>query len=364
MTFKTDFDNFRAGTIFNAAKVKNKPKLTLNKISISYPSRLEAMALDPSRIVDNNNLVYEAGQINFSIRIFKDISVSIDRNSTEITTSKTNKRKALVLHAALLMKQALGFNEGLHIDVHNEVDLRHCGLGSSSSLIAGTAAAINEMFGSPIDRHDLVQYCAQNHGEEVGGSDTELVPVQCIGGSAVGGHYDGGLIILAGQASPIYRFNFETDIPVVIGVPEDFSPSDSKELMDLEIENISGFEKTGSQYGREIAYRLVHEVMPGLQNGNLKNCKSLIFDYRWNMGSIDNCSFVYPRMKDIAKKLRPMEKDDDIEIISLSSVGPGFFAITKKPDLVTKKFNELGLKTYGTSTFNGTYQITNKQDAK
>lgn len=352
---KTDFKEFTIGTVFNKVEVSRPPSLKCRKLSVGYPSRLEAMALDPSKISDNNNLVYEAGQIDFCVNLFKFIEVEVADDSSEIIISDTSSRKSLIMHAALLMKKAIGFTHGLKIDVKDEVNMKHCGLGSSSSLIAGVAASINELYGRPIEDRAMIRYCAQNHGEEIEGSDTKLVPVQCIGGSAVCGYTEGGLIILAGQATPIYRFNVPKDIKVVIGVPENFEAPDSRSLMDAEVDNIEGFREAGDTYGKEIAYRLVHEVLPSLSDGSMKKCKELIFDYRWNMNSIKNCSFVYPDMLEIAEKMRPLKDDGKIEILSLSSVGPGFFALTKEPEYVESIFRDLKLRTITTSIHNGTY---------
>jgi predicted sugar kinase len=361
MPSKTDFANFAIGTVFNDAIVTGTVKPPLNSIKISYPSRLEAMALDPGKIADNNNLIYKAGQIDFCVALYKDIKVTIDTQSADITVSDRTPRKALVLHAALIMRQALGFEDGLKIDVFDAVDLRHCGLGSSSSLIAGTAAAINELFGTPITPLNLVRYCAQNHGEEINGSKNTLVPVQCIGGSGVCGHFEGGLVILSGEATPIMTERLPEELLVVFGVPADFEHLDSQELMNAEIENIAGFKASGDEFGPLIAYRLIHEAMPGIAEGNLKPMKDLIFDYRWDMGSIKNCSFVYPRMNEIAESLRPLRDDDDVAIIALSSVGPGFFALTSNPDKVEAEFQKLGLNTYVTSIHNGKYIVNSKE---
>lgn len=354
---KTDFSEFEVGTVFNNVHVKGEAELRHNNVVVDYPSRLEAMALDPAKIADNKNLVYEAGQIDFCVSLLRHISVEVNTSSSDIILSERTPRKALAMHAALLVKQALGFSHGLKIDIIDEVDLRHCGLGSSSSLIAGTAAAVNELYGCPIAPLDLARYCAQNHGEEIDGDDTKLVPVQCIGGSAICGYFEGGLIVLSGQSTPIYRVQLPDKMKVVLGVPKDFEHPDSQQLMQAEVDNMGGFRETGKQYGQQIAYRLVHQVIPALVDGNLKPCKDLIFDYRWDMGSIRNCSFVYPRMLEIAEALRPMKDDDHIQIVSLSSVGPGFFALTDRPDEMRERFEELGLKTYLTNIHNGKYSV-------
>lgn len=350
---KMDFENFEVGTVFNDCVVTGVPKLQVPEITIDYPSRLEAMALDPGQIAENNNLVYRAGQIDVTVPLFK--RVHVETGGDDIEVSGSTPRPALVRHAALIMKRALNIEDGLKIDVSDEFNLRHCGLGSSSSLIAGVASAINEMHGRPVRPLDLVRYLAQNHGEEIDGDENKLVPVQCIGGSAVCGNFDGGLIVLSGEATPIAQIDVPNDMSVVIGVPEDFEHPDSQNLMQAEIDNMDGFRKTGTDYGQEIAYRLVHEALPGLINGDFKPTGDLIFDYRWNMGSIQNCSFVFPRMLEIADDLRTFRAEGDCDILSLSSVGPGFFAVTRNPVEAKQAFERNRMTTIETNVHNGAY---------
>ena len=355
---KNDFQPFRVGTVFNAYKLPTSNSIVSHKLTVRYPSRLEAMALDPSKIAENNNLVYEAGQIDISVGIFKHITVEVVYDSKDILVTP-HPRESLIRHAALIMKNALGFEHGLNIEVVEDLSLKHCGLGSSSSLIAGVAAAINELYGKAIPAQDMVRYCTQNHGEEIEGNEEYLMPVQCIGGSAVCGHYEGSLIVLAGQATPIFQHKLPDKYQVVIGVPSDFKSADSKSLMDAEIAHMSGFSESGALFGREVSYRLIHEVLPSLVNNDVTACKKLIFDYRWDMGSIKNCSFVYPRMNDIALSLRDVSADDRIKLLSLSSVGPGFFIVCEPGDVSFAKdiFNELGMDTYAVPVNNDTYSV-------
>lgn len=352
---KKDFTKFKVGTVFNACIVGGIPKAG-RRITIDYPSRLEAMALDPGQVVNNNNLVYRAGQIDICVSLFKRISI-VRNHSGEIVITDRTPRHALVRHAAELMRAALKIKDGFTIDVEDTVNLRHCGLGSSSSLIAGVASAINELYGKPVEPLHLVRYVAQNHGEEIDGEDDYLMPVQCIGGSAVCGNFTGGIIILAGEATPIAQYEIGDDYSVVIGVPNDFAHPDAAQLMQDEVDNMSGFQQAGNQYGPAVAYRLVHEAMPDLRACNLKPAGDLIFDYRWNMGSIKNCSFVFPRMLEIAENLRDFYKSGAADILSLSSVGPGFFAITKQPQKAAAMFASQNMRTLTTTIHNDIYVV-------
>ncbi|HSW81543.1 MAG TPA: hypothetical protein VLG40_04045 [Candidatus Saccharimonas sp.] len=354
---KTDFNTFQVGTIFNPIQSKGKVGAIGSEIILNYPSRLEAMSLDPSQIVQNNNLIYPAGQINFSVDITKKVRVRINKASNKITISQTSPRPSLIRHAALIMQEALEVNDGLDIDVIDEVNLRHCGLGSSSSLIASVATAINELYGCPLTTMQLIRYCAQNHGEEIDGADNCLMPVQCIGGSGACGHFEGGLVIIAGLANPIYLKDLPENLSVVIGVPKDFKHPDSQTMMRAEIDNINGFKRVGKEYSQTIAYRVLHQVIPAAQEGNLRPLKELIFDYRWDMGGIQNCTFAYPGITDLAERLRHLRTDDEVKILSLSSVGPGFFALTSNTEKVKTIFEKLDMKTIVTRPHNASYQI-------
>jgi predicted sugar kinase len=335
-----------------------QPQPIAKSINLAYPTRLEAMALDPSRIAIREDAVYTAGQINFKINTFRNVHISTTAHTGEVIVSAETSRASLVRHAVLLMRDALKFDHGISVDVDAEVDLRHCGFGSSSNTIASVAYAINELFGNPIERTELARYLAQNHGEESDDDEHSLVAVQCIGGSATAGIYDGAIIVLAGRQAVIQSAAIPDSYHIVAGVPRDFKHPDAEYLMNAELEAMPKFMHTGKTFGREIAYRLVHEAMPALTEGKLNAIGDLIFDYRFDMGSIENCSFVYPRMNDIAKGLRSLKETGTAEVLALSSVGPGFFAVTKDPDACRRAFEEYGMNTYTFKPYNGQYTFS------
>jgi len=357
---KNDFESFPIGSVFNECQVAGTPVQTADRIVLDYPSRLEAMALDPSQIADNDNLVYRAGQIDITVPLFKRVTVEAGADGGDIHITDSTPRPALVRHAAEIIRHALGVERGLTIDVADGVNLRHCGLGSSSSLIASVASSVNEMYGKPIRSLDLVRYLAQNHGEEIDGDNERLIPVQCIGGSAVCGNFKGGIIALAGEATPIASTDISNDYAVVIGVPRDFTHPDSQALMQAEIDNMEGFRNAGLEYGREVAYRLVHQVLPAMVDGDIRSAGDLIYDYRWNMGSIRNCAFVFPRITEIADSVGELYREGSADIVSLSSVGPGFFAVTKEPDRAVEVFEANNMQVLRTHAHNGTYEIVDR----
>jgi predicted sugar kinase len=259
------------------------------------------------------------------------------------------------------MQQALGVDDGLFIDVDNRGEVKHCGLGSSGSLISGVAATVNELYGKPLCGQELVKYLAQNHGEEVEGDDKLVQQVQCIGGSAASGLVAGGLFVIAGESQVIKTMKVPKHYKVVIGIPRDFIPQDAELMMEKEEKNLEKFVKTGERYGSQIAYRMLHEVLPAMNEQVLKPIGDLIFDYRFNMGSIENCAFVYPGIVDIAKEVQDLKENGVCEVLALSSVGPGFFGITRSPEKVKKAFEASGMQVIETEIENRKYQVVRRK---
>lgn len=332
-------------------------KLKKKYVEVSYPSRLNVMAIDPSKIATNKNLVYTPGEIIIKVKIHKLIKIRVREDSEEIFVSPASKRPTLIRHSALLMKTALGFSQGLEIDVENVNELRHVGLGSSSGLIAGVASAINEVFGKPVSPANLVQYLAQNHGEEIDGSKEFINPVQCIGGSAAAGMFRGALLVLSGKSRVIQSMEISNDFEIIIGIPKDYVELDSKILLKKELKVMHKFVTCGKKYGPIIAYRVLHSVLPAMVERDLKTIGDLVFDYRFKMGSIVNCSYTYPKLISLTDRLSFLKTEGIVDLLSISSVGPAVFAVTKDIDSCRKAFEKENLKVYITRPENDKYQL-------
>lgn len=152
---------------------------------------------------------------------------------------------------------------------------------------------------------------------------------------------------------------------IIIGVPKDFELKDANYLMEKEEENLYKFKKTGELYSEKIAYELLHRALPGIANESIKELADIVFDYRFNMGSIDNCSFVYPDMVVQAKEIRKLYENNKCEFLSLSSVGPAYFAIVKNGEQLeecSKVFKDLNMNIMISEVNNETYIVNNIED--
>lgn len=359
---KLDFKPFKVGTVFNP--IKNGPYKVakgLTGVVIRYPSRLDLMAIDPSKISSNNNLVYTPGEIILKVDQYRTVSIERVEGGNEIQISERSKRKPLIMHAALIMREALDFDCGLRIDVENLKEIRHVGFGSSSALIAAVACAINELFDNPVETKDLVQYTAQNHGEEIDGVETMISPVQCIGGSSAGGQYNGALMVLTGESRVVETMELSDEYKIIVGLPKDFVELDSKILLEQELEVMDKFVECGKKFGSIIAYKILHNVLPAMIEGDLKTIGDLIYEYRFEMGSIENCSYCYPPLTTLCKRLSYLKKDGVVDLLSISSVGPAIVAVTKDGNVCVEAFEKENLSTFIFSPENHKYTVLSKE---
>lgn len=360
------FPIIKAGYIFNKfpKKIDDNLEIKYNSIDINYPCRLDAMAINPAAVTYNDKMIFTPGEVVISVEKYIKVKVRvIDEYGGNLVISNSTKRKVLVKHAYLLMCDALKVNPSLEISVDDNEIPKHSGFGSSSSTISAVSVAINEIYGNPIQLKDLIKYLASNHGEEVSDdNENELKVVQCIGGGATNGQTDEGIIIISGKSCTIAKMFYEGDI--LIAIPKDFVEQDAEVLMSLEEENLWKFKKTGDEYKNEIAYTFLHKVLPDMTEGKIESLADIVFDYRFNMGSIDNCSFVFPRMNEIAKRVRKLYEEKHCQFLSLSSVGPAFFTISnnkKDTEYCIREFEKLNMKVVKSKICNHKYEVVNKE---
>lgn len=356
------FPTFPAGTIFtkfeeisNAALL---PRLEHNIVTVKFPMRLNGMSLDSSVIASENSTSFPAGEIFFSIDKFVSVTIQATKEN-KLHISDRCRRSALIRHACMIMCEALKILPSFDIDVVCDDVQVHSGFGTSGAVIGAVCAGINEMYGNPIHHTDLIKYIANNYGEEIKGNYMDLKLVQCIGGSVASGFTAGGITIIAGNATPILSERFESE--VIIATPVDFYPKAANEMMELEEQHLSDFEAHGQQYAFTIAYHLLHKGIPLLKNKDISAVCDIIFRHRFEMGSIRNCSFVYPRMVGIADNIKFLYTNGLCKLVSMSSVGPAFFVIPdgneNHEEICIKTLECQNLKIMKAFIFNRTYIV-------
>ncbi len=360
------FPVFPVGTVFkefDAILSDTFPlELKYKKVTVKFPMRLNGMSIDSSAIALEGVTSFPAGEISFAIEKFISVTISVSGDK-KLHISENIKRRSIIEHACLVMCKALKVEPFFDIDVVCDNLKIHSGFGTSGATMGAVCAAINEMYGNPINCVDLIKYIANNYGEEVGNDDNKLQLVQCIGGSIASGLMPGGITIITGDATPIVSERYETE--VIIGTPTDFYPKSPKEMMELEESHLESFEIHGKRYAFQIAYDLLHKGLPNLKCGNIDPICDIIFRHRFKMGSIKNCSFVYPQLVKISENIEHLYTDKLCKLLSLSSVGPSFFVIPdgdkKHEQICIETLMSQGMSVIKTAIFNRLYIVNFKE---
>lgn len=356
----SNFQVYDVGNVYNEYKVKGEVRPLFSSIIIEYPTRLNAMAIDPSGITENQNMHYSPGEVVFSTEIKIEVRISLNDKDDDVYIGENPNRISVVKHTCEIMRKALNYKGHFDVELVKSHDLRHCGLGSTGAIQASIGAGINYIFGNPIAEADLVKYLAQNYGEEIDGDETHLMPVQCIGGSAASGIYKGGVFVLAGENTIISTGTIGKEYEVVLGIPNNYKCQDSKTQFEEEERNIDKFKECGRLYRNQIAYNILHKFLPAMVHQDVKTMGDVIFDYRYNMGSIQNCSYTYEDMPRIMEELKFLKTEGLVDVLAISSVGPLVFAIGKNMDACKREFEKNDLRIYSTHINNDSFRILNE----
>lgn len=350
---------FKAGKIFNSIKGKiNIPVLRHKKIKVIVPARLNTMCFDLKTLTKpKKKFVYNAGELAFSVNVNTYAKIEIIKNKKKsVTLSRNTKRKSIVKHAALMMKKALKIKDSFLIEANNVYDYPHAGLGSSSSLISAVCIAINEAYGKPINPRQLTLFIAQNHGEEIESDDERLIHVQCNGGSPSVALYGGGMQIIVGESNMIFKEKFPEDYTFVFGIPKMYKKCDAQCLMAIEKAQFPKMLKSSKDFSKEIAWKVLHELIPSIMNKNMKSIGDILQYYRFNTGSLVIDSRTWKGLYSLVKSLMKY-RNEITPIISVSSCGPAIYILTKDPMKIEKILKDKKMITFTAKPNNKGYSI-------
>ena len=315
----------------------------VSEVELTHPSRINAMAIDPSGITETSDRIFQPGEVVFPVGQLLKVKVHYLEDGLGKTTY-TGKREALVRHAVGLARAAFDCQGSFEIKSEG-LETPHVGLGSSGRLITAVFRAINQLFGNHMPKHLMLQYLAQNHGEEISGQAEMLMPVQCIGGSAAAGLYPADMLLITGKNTVIFQRLLPLGYTWILGWPENFVSPDAQTAMEREMESLEKFEEIGRKYKQKIAWRILHELLPAATQGDFLKVGDVIEWYRYDLGSIDACSFSWPSLRQIANEVLRLRHEGHADIVTISSVGPACCVLTRNPDICKQYMDQLGLMT-------------------
>lgn len=340
-----DFLPFAPGTIANPYQGPLRLSVAESLSSVAtYPSRLNLMAVDPSRIAVASGRVYRAGEICLAV----DCPLQVSIRRCDETLIKGTSRTGIVSHVLKIFNAAIRVEADYFVEVEGR-EISHFGLGSSSRLSAGIAMALNQLWGMPLDPWYLVRYLAANHGEEINADSDLLVPVQCIGGGGIAGLVDYPFYVLSGDATLVAQYPVDERYRVVLAYPEQGSPLDAAVMMEREAKNLLHFYTIGQANGRDIAYRVFHHLLPAAAKGDWRTVGEVLDWYRYDLGSVEACSFSHKRFLNLAGLARQLRIDGLADMAGPSSVGPACYLLTKQPKECTEVVVAAGFRA---ETFN------------
>lgn len=350
-------DIFPVGAITNPVLLKKKCSSQYRQVTVSVPARINNLILDTKTLVHpKKEKVYHAGEFTFSVNVNTYAKLAVVADGKRRVVVSSSHRPSLVRHAALLMQKSLNVDDSFRIEANNEFDYPHAGFGSSSSLITAVAIAINEAYGNPLDQRKLSLLVAQNHGEEIAGSPDKILHVQCNGASPLAALYGGGMQLIAGEAQVVVREPIPEKYSFVFGIPKSYKKRDALYLMELEERTFPEMVDRSIDHSQEIAWRVVHELLPAMKEADMKAIGDLLEFYRFETGSLASDSLAWPELMRLMSSLRPMRKGP-FKIISTSSCGPLIFAVSTDQEAAVSLFRKHGMKTFVVTPNNTGYRV-------
>lgn len=344
------FKKFPLGQISNAPEalgilpgVNARP--TCSRVLVRHPARLEPIVLDFTRLVAPlRPWVCTAGAVAIAVDLYTTVEVRVLQESDDIVVRPGVSRGSVVRHCVSLLRQAIGFSQGLEIDVRASIPA-HAGLGSTAGIYGGVGHALNCLFGKPLPDHLLVRYLAQNYGEEISGDDQNLVWVPSTGGAVGVGLLGGGMAMFAGEATQIARVPLPAQICFIIGLFESRPERHALEEYGSS-EQIRRTLELGSEMSKEVAYEILHSFLPAMMSSDWKTLGKVVWNVRCNESNLARLELAYPGLKSALLSLKTRLAQLPVPLLSVSSSGPAVFAWTElsAAEEVSQCFKALGMR--------------------
>lgn len=110
--------------------------------------------------------------------------------------------------AAYVLEQLMIHSEGVRLTIHKGLPLES-GLGSSAASAVGAAVAVNALFGSPLQRHELLPACIEGEAAVSGRHADNVAPALL-----------GGIVLITGlKPDEVYRLPAPVDMVLAMVTP-------------------------------------------------------------------------------------------------------------------------------------------------
>ncbi|MDR0217433.1 MAG: hypothetical protein LBI71_00855 [Enterobacteriaceae bacterium] len=253
-------DFLKIGSIINPLQQKYSAITpVVKKCKVVVPARVDTFLCKTQYFVEPpQRQIYPVGSINFVIDQYSSASVEINTQGTgnQIYSS----RNKIISHVFLMLKQVLNFKEDLIIKAENQHNIIHGGLGSTVSLVGSIAIAINELYGCPLTKTELIKFLSQNYGEENEENEDTLHPAASIGGGFASALMPGNIVIMQCDTGYPLSFNLPEFYKVVTFLPDLCQLPSGYDDYQLTMIGYSRLKNMGHEYGA-IRKKIMDEII-------------------------------------------------------------------------------------------------------
>ncbi|PLX39752.1 MAG: sugar kinase [Deltaproteobacteria bacterium] len=299
---------------------------------VEVPARLHASVIDMNRFDVG---IPGGGGIGFAVGTYSRAKIAFTQ---ALGVSATGSRASIGCHLVEMFQTMVGEYVGMKVVIEDH-GYKHIGLGSSISVITATMVALNELFGRPLTLSDLRKSIAYNYCEEATYGDNLLVPgFETNVGAMVGIH--GGMVVASDDCNIVMRSPLPNNMKVLLVVPKTAKSFFSGEN---EAEKLLGqARELDLETRKEKAYIVLMDLLPAMKRGDYKAVGESIYRLSKMGSKLAECNFHESDGVDIAGILDGF-RGLGAEIVSMSSIGPGTFAICSKPEPLKEWIEEKGL---------------------
>lgn len=311
-----DFTSFAPGSnIRDCGLAKHyELKPAAGPVRARAPARIHLSVLDMNRFAPGRP---GGGGIGFAVKIYCTAEVECIDQGFEIEYS----RRAILEHLARVFSATVGYRGGFRIRAQDH-EHRHVGLGSTSTIMIASLAAMNLAVGSPLRPDQLRKLLGHNFVEEV---SEELVAFGFETGVGPAVSLRGGMAVMGDELTLVHQCPFAEGKHVYILIP----PTEISSSGEKEFELLMNRARELDYRDRDLkAYMFMMDLIPALERGDLRKAGDVIWEVEFRgskRAEVEHHGFgIYHYMNQL--------RAEGLEFVGMSSVGPSIAVVTERDE--------------------------------
>ncbi|OYT32755.1 hypothetical protein DRJ22_00900 [Candidatus Woesearchaeota archaeon] len=308
-------------------KEKNLTNLELicDEIEVTTQSRLASVIFDLREIMGFIEDFPKTGGLGYSADFMK-TKIKITKNKEKSLIFKDKEIKEIT-NLYKVFSEIFKDLPGLTLEIESH-ELKHKGLGRTSSLSLAFSVGINEMLGNPLTNYELRKIMGFNYFEEARDNKEKLVKGHSFGSTAVTGLY-GGLAVMGTGYEIIEHMPISSEFSVIAYHPHPklFFKDKGKGLPPEDEKNgAKNFDRNAEIQKALTKYsRTLYELLPAMRKQDfIKHA-----EIAWELFSLQLEAIAMITGKEYIEHLKDLHNQGAL-CPALSSTGPLTFFYCKK----------------------------------